>query len=135
MEETPSSQMSGTVEADETFIGGKLRTGSQSVKRGERPKDRLSSVANKAPVVALVERNGRVRSMHMEKVTAKELKPFLMEHIASHAILNTDDNKAYDTIGKKFAKHDVVNHSREEYARREPDGRLVTTNTIEGFFP
>lgn len=71
----------------------------------------------------------------MEKVTAKELKSFLLANIASHAILNTDDNKAYDTIGKKFAKHDVVNHSREEYARREPDGRLVTTNTIEGFFP
>jgi hypothetical protein len=42
--------------------------------------------------------------------------------------------KAYDTIGKKFAKHDVLNHSREEYARREPDGPLVTTNTVEGFF-
>jgi hypothetical protein len=94
MEEKPTSQMSGTVEADDTFIGGKLRRGSQSVKHGERPKDRLSSVANKAPVVALVERNGRVRSMRVEKVTAKELKPFLMEHIAFHAILNTDDNKS-----------------------------------------
>jgi hypothetical protein len=58
----------------------------------------------------------------------------LLANIASHAILNTDDNKAYDTIGKNFAGHDVVNHSKEEYARREPDGRLVTTNTVEGFF-
>ena len=145
MEEKPTSKMSGTVEADETFIGGKRRSGSQSVKRGERPKDRLSPVANKAPVVALVQRNGRVRSIHMEKVTAKELKPFLMEHIASHAILNTDDNKAYDTVGKNFAKHDVVNlrgsprmtrlcspdmtHPKKQTMSDESDRSVLTTDS------
>jgi hypothetical protein len=57
-----------------------------------------------------------------------------MENVVSHAILNTDDSGLYETVGKNFAKHDVVNHSKDEYARVEPDGRLATTNTVEGYF-
>jgi len=67
-------------------------------------------------------------------VTAKNLKAFIMENVATHAILNTDDNSAYDAVGKNFVHHDVVNHSKDEYARIEPDGRLATTNTVEGYF-
>jgi len=48
----------GTVEVDETYVGGKLRAGPQAVKTGERPKDRLAGTANKAPVVSLVECGG-----------------------------------------------------------------------------
>lgn len=61
------------------------------------------------------------------------MKAFIIENVDSRAILNTDDNAAYDTIGKQFAKHDVVNHSEKEYSRRETDGRVATTNTAEGF--
>jgi hypothetical protein len=134
MEEKPTSKMAGTIEADECFVGGKIRSGSQSVKPGERPKDYASPTSNKAPVVAVVQRDGLVRSVHMEKVTAKNLKAFIMENVVSHAILNTDDSGLYETVGKNFAKHDVVNHSKDEYARVEPDGRLATTNTVEGYF-
>src|ERR1019366_2731619 len=70
----------------------------------------------------------------MEKVTAKELRAFIGTHVDFSAVLNTDDNKAYHTLGKIFAGHDVVNHSKEEYVRREPDGRIATTNTVESFF-
>ncbi|MGA2630056.1 MAG: IS1595 family transposase [Terriglobia bacterium] len=134
MKAKPTSQMTGTVEVDETYIGGKLRVGSYAVKPGERPKDRLAGVANTTPVVALVERNGRVRSFAVETVTAKNLKPILAEHIAEEARLNTDENKVYHFARKHFAGHDVVNHARKEYARIEADGRLASTNTVEGFF-
>jgi transposase-like protein len=131
---TYSGKLTGTVEADETYVGGKLRTDSQAVKAGERPKDRLAGVANKTPVVALVERNGNVRSFQVEHVTTKNLKPILKEHIAEEARLNTDENKAYNFARGHFAGHDVVNHSKYEYSRIEADGRLATTNTVEGFF-
>ena len=47
--------------------------------------------------------------------------------------LNTDEAQHYKALGKNFASHDAVNHSEEEYVRRE-GGKLVTTNTVEGFF-
>jgi ISXO2-like transposase domain len=47
--------------------------------------------------------------------------------------LNTDEAQHYKAIGKNFASHDAVNHSEEEYTRRE-GGKLITTNTVEGFF-
>ena len=47
--------------------------------------------------------------------------------------LNTDEAQHYKAIGKKFTAHDTVNHSEEEYVRHEGD-RLITTNTVEGYF-
>lgn len=129
-----SAPLSGTVEVDETYVGGKLRVGSQAVKPGERPKDRLAGVANKTAVVALVERQGKVRSFPVERVTAATLKPILKECIAQDARLNTDENAVYNFARDHFAGHDIVNHNRKEYSRVEADGRLTTTNTVEGFF-
>jgi transposase-like protein len=134
MVQRSSSKMSGTVEVDETYVGGKIQTGPQVTKLGERAKDRLSHTANKTPVVSLVERDGRVRSFPVEQVTVKNLKPILDEYISRHAVLNTDENRVYYFAKKHFAGHDVVNHARKEYARVERDGRLATANTVEGFF-
>lgn len=47
--------------------------------------------------------------------------------------LNTDEAPVYKKPGKSFASHDVVNHSQEQYVRRDFSG-LATTNTAEGFF-
>lgn len=135
MTQKPTSKMTGTIEADETFIGGKRRTSmSHATKPGERPKDRLGPFADKAVVFTLMERDGRAHSTHVDKVTAANLKPVILEHISHDAVLNTDDNKVYSLAKKHFAGHDIVNHLKKEYARREADGRLVTTNTVEGFF-
>jgi transposase-like protein len=57
--------LKGIVEIDETYIGGKARSGSQVTKPGERPKDRRGARDNKAAVVALVQRDGSVRSQHI----------------------------------------------------------------------
>jgi len=106
MAQNPESKLSGTVEVDETYVGGKLRVGSYARKPGMRPKDFPAPSANKAPVVALVQRNGKVRSFHVERVTAKNLKPILKEHIAQEAKLNTDENKIYLFAREYFAGHD-----------------------------
>ena len=45
----------------------------------------------------------------------------------------TDEAHAFTAIGWNFASHGTVNHSKDEYVRREGD-RVITTNTVEGFF-
>ncbi len=118
-----SGMLTGTVEADETWIGGKRR----GMGRGY--------TGNKTPVVSLVERGGRVRSTVVEKVTGATLGRLLKAHIDRAAHLNTDESPIYTETGKEFTSHDTVNHSIEEYSRRDADtGRLATTNAAEGYF-
>jgi transposase-like protein len=121
-EEGPQDPLEGTVEADETYVGGK-KIG-QGVYAGKKAK---------APVVSLVERGGDVRSFHVANVTAANLKPILKEHIAQEARVNTDDASVYTFAIPEGVTHDVVKHRAKEYSRIEDD-RLVTTNTVEGFF-
>lgn len=134
MSEKHSGKLSGTIEVDETYVGGKVRVGSQANKPGERPRDKRYHLENKVPVVSLVQRNGRVRSFQMERVTAKNLRPVLREHISRDSRINTDESRLYGFAKKDFFGHDVVNHSKDEYSRVEPDGRLSSTNTVEGYF-
>jgi hypothetical protein len=46
----------------------------------------------------------------------------------------TDEFPGYKWTKKEFKSHDTVKHSSFEYARTEPDGRIATTNAIEGFW-
>lgn len=118
----PTDLLNGSVEADETYLGGKSRG------RGR------GYTGNKTPVVSLVERGGRVRSQVCDVVTGKAITKVLKRHVAATANLNTDESPIYAAVGKTFASHATVNHRREEYARRDISGRLATTNTAEGLF-
>ncbi len=65
------SKLSGTVEVDETYVGGKAKN-MHRVDRERRIQGR--GAVDKAPVVTLVERDGRVKSHHMEHVSGENLK-------------------------------------------------------------
>jgi transposase-like protein len=122
-----NDKLSGTIEVDECYVGGKPRLGD---KRNQRSGYCKSS--NKIPVVSLLERNGRVRSQVMRHVTGKNLKQIIKDNVLICSDVHTDDNFCYRGLGPKF-NHHVVKHSVGEYARREKN-RLVTTNSVEGFF-
>ena len=114
--------LTGTVEVDETYVGGKPRHKNKG--KGE-PK-----ISEKAPVVALVERGGRVRSMVVADVTAKTLKNAIRENVDKRAQIMTDEAKQYRGIGKEFeGGHRTVKHSEKEYVRGD-----AHTNTVEGYF-
>ncbi|MBP7065433.1 MAG: IS1595 family transposase [Ferrovibrio sp.] len=83
----------------------------------------------KMKVLTLVERNGRARSMKAERIRAKQARDFILENADTKSRLVTDEARMYPRIGKEFASHETVNHSRKEYARGD-----VTTNTVEGYF-
>ena len=82
-------KMGGIVESDETYVGGKRRSKhAHAVKPGVRAQDRLGPVADKAAVVPVLERGGKVRSLHVEKVTAKNLQAVINEVCAEDAHVN-----------------------------------------------
>jgi transposase-like protein len=121
----------GIVEVDEAYIGGKRRNKhAHAVKPGVRAQDRLGPVADKAAVVSVVERGGKVRSRHVEKVTAENLKAVINEMCTEDAHVMTDTGVLR---GMKDRKHSLVNHKADEYVRYE-EGVCVTTNTVEGYF-
>ena len=112
------TKMDGIVEADETYVGGKSK-GKAHTGRG----------TEKAAVVALVERNGRVRSRHVDRVTSANLKGIIRESVETTAVIMTDEFRPYKGLNKEFVRHEVINHTRKEYVRGD-----VHTNTIEGYF-
>jgi transposase-like protein len=112
--------MKGTVEVDETYIGGKQR-GRQGYK------------GNKAPVVSLVERGGNVRSFHQQMVTGRTLKQVVRENVSPEAHIMTDDFGGYRGLRNEFGGHSTVRHKWGVYARKEGDV-LISTNTVEGYF-
>ena len=96
----------------------------------ERPQS--GGMDNKSPVVSLVQRDGFVRSHHVQRVTAANLRPIIQETIAPNVMVMTDTGTVLKgaLMGRK---HFQVNHSADEYVRYE-NGMRITTNTVEGFF-
>jgi transposase-like protein len=119
---SPMGGAGKTVEADETYIGGKERNKHKS-KRSP-----LGGAAGKETVFSLVERDGKVRSFHVKSVKSDNLRAVLRMHLHPETALMTDSAGQYRHMHKDF-KHEVVNHEAGEYVRGE-----IYTNTIEGYF-
>ncbi|MEQ8333340.1 IS1595 family transposase [Nisaea sp.] len=107
------------VEADETYIGGKARNKAF----GPPPK--------KMAVLTFVEREGESRSFHVPNVTAKTLRPLIVKTADRKSHLMTDESPVYPKVGREFAGHSAVNHSKDEYARA---GGFIHSNTAESYF-
>lgn len=119
MDESPNLELlKGTVEADETYIGGK----------GHGTNLRGRSTKKKTAVFTLVERNGRARSMVTDRVNAVTLLARIKENVADGATLMTDDYTAYRNLGLHF-EHKRVKHSKKEFVKAE-----AHVNTAEGYF-
>jgi transposase-like protein len=131
-QEPLSSKLSGVFEIDETYVGGKIKSGSLYVKPGVRMQDHISHYANKATVVSVLQRGGRVQSRYFPRVTSENLKPMISTMVAEDAHVMTDSATVLKgaLMGRK---HDQVNHKIEEYVRYE-NGVCITTNAVEGFF-
>lgn len=124
MREPSTGQMGGngaTVEVDETYIGGK--------RRGLKPNGVKVGVSDKEPVVALVERGGRVRSMHVPRVGSDSIRAVLRRELAKDSHLRTDQAMFYRRIGEEYLSHERVNHGLHEYVRGD-----AHTQTVEGYF-
>lgn len=119
-----ASLLKGVIEVDETYIGGKPRKGGNGEpnKRGRGTK--------KTPVMAIVERKGKVVSKPIENVTAKTLKTAIKEAVDKESKIITDEWNGYTGIEKDFkGGHHIVNHGRGEYCRGN-----ISVNEAESYF-
>jgi transposase-like protein len=115
---SPMGGGGGVVEADETFFG--MLEGQKKGRAG---------FAHKNIVLTLVERGGSARSFHVEGTRVMDLQPIIRENLSREAKLMTDELRSYKEVGREFASHESVAHSKEEYVRGD-----VHTNTVEGFY-
>ncbi len=114
------TKLKGTVEADEVYIGGKPRYRGPHNKRGLGTKKQAVSV--------LIERNGRARARVVPDVGALTLQSTIREFVDRDAHIMTDENRAYQGLGKQFRSHQTVYHTAGEYVRGN-----VHTNGAESF--
>ena len=114
----PTEPMSGPVEVDETYIGGKRR-GRGKFGRG----------IDKTPVVGVVQRGGRVVAIKTPDVTRATVMPFIRQHVLPRSIVYTDEYRTYNTLPSHGYDHRRIHHSSKVYVQGD-----IHTNTLEGFW-
>ncbi len=122
------AKFSGTVEADEVYIGGK--------EGNKHKKNRYK--ATKAVVVGVISRESKeVKTYHVPSAEYHNLGAKVMESAEVGSTLITDGLSAYETLNK-FYDHKTVNHSAGEYVRVEENlarkAVKIHTNNIEGYW-
>ena len=117
-------KLSGEVEADESFIGGKARNMHAS-KRRQRIQGR--GPEGKAIVMGLLERKGKVRAAVVKTRRKKDVQAQVRRHVEPGSTVYTDELLSYDGLNSDYA-HAVINHA-EEYVRGN-----IHTNGMENFW-
>jgi len=116
--------LSGHVEIDETFIGGKARF----MHASKRKKVGDTGFVGKVAVMGLLERNGEVRCQIVPNTKRKSLEPIIKRHIEAGSNIYSDNLPSYRSLDEAEYIHKVIDHA-EKYV----DGQ-IHTNGIENFW-
>ena len=114
------SPLSGIVEIDETYVGGKQRNKHDDKKVEGR------GAKGKAPVLGMRQRDGKVIAMPIKMTDKGTIQDIIFKHVEEDSTIYTDEHRSYDGLDLEGYEHDTVNHSEGEYV----DGD-VHTNSIE----
>jgi transposase-like protein len=118
-----SEKLSGHVEIDETFIGGKARF----MHKARRAKFGDTGYVGKVAVMGLLERHGEVRCQVVPNTRRKSLEPIVQKHIETGTNVYSDNLPSYRQLDAEYI-HKVIDH-----AERYVDGN-IHTNGIENFW-
>ena len=117
------------VEADETYFGDVAEPRTTTTRGRPFTKKGNTGPANKRAVVALVERGGSARIIHVGTADKETLAALIQKHVDPASRLHTDESRIYRGADAFTASHETVKHSAGEYARGD-----VNTNSAEGVF-
>ncbi len=106
--------LSGHVELDETFVGGKSTRDEPS---------------NKTIVFGMVERQGNLRSGPVDDVSRPTLEPYIAKNIQRGSVISTDKLRSYSFLGRFGYRHGTVDHSAKQYVKG-----IHHVNTLENFW-
>lgn len=120
MAEANPEPLTGTIEVDETYVGGRLRG---------RGKGIGNYISNKTLVIAALQRGGQIRIRTAKKADRKTLHGFIKESAPNPSRIMTDELPAYLTCDDHDTTHETVTHSKGEYVRGD-----VHTNSVESAF-
>ncbi len=109
--------LTGEVEVDETYIGGK-RAGTRG--RG---------AAGKTPVVGLTERNGNAIAKVVPDVKTRTVLPMIWKNVSENSTVFTDELPSYNHVAKLGYAHEVVQHAAKQYVRGN-----AHVNTVESLW-
>lgn len=110
-------QLSGVVEIDDTYIGGK--------KQGKRGR----GAEGKTIVMGMVQRDGEVMAKVVPNIKQKTLHTIIENNVVSGSQIHTDELRSYQGLNKKGYKHDTVNHGFKEYVNGD-----CHVNAVENFW-
>ena len=121
-------KMSGIVEVDETYVGGKPRKGLRD-ENGTLIINKRGRGTKKIPVVALIQRDGNMVAKVFTHVTAATLKEAIRANVQQNTIIMTDECPSYKSLNPNEYPHLSVNHSAGEYSRNG-----INCNSNESYF-
>lgn len=127
MKSETHERLSGELEADETFIGGKLKNRHRGAQGRQASGRKGMGPVGKTPILGIIERKGKVRAWVVPSVRRKTLLPKVWENVTRGATIHTDASHSYTDLKNDYVHH-VINHAYE-YVRGE-----VHTNSIENFW-
>jgi transposase-like protein len=129
MDQEGEPPLSGDVEMDETFIGGKPRQSDIARRKALGWTPQTDYWERKANVFGAVERSGRIRASVVPNSRASVLEPLAREYVLPGSLIYTDEYSVYERLGKKGYRHRRIRHSAKVYVQGD-----VHTQTIDGFF-
>jgi len=135
LEDGSAAKLTGIVEADETYVGGRKRKGRDDDEGNTGAPSHRGRGKARATVLVAVERKGKVKAERIASHGGADIAPKLYEWLdINNTLLVTDELPAYRWIGSKMRRHMTVHHASGEYARTDHrSGARVHTNTAESF--
>jgi transposase-like protein len=129
MSQDDEAPLEGSVEMDETFVGGKPKESERRRLRKLGVVPQTAAWDRHAVVFGAVERGGRIRASVVPNSRASTILPLAREYVLPASLIYTDEYHGYKRLGQEGYTHKRINHSAKVYVEGD-----THTQTIDGFF-